>query len=88
MTCEHVRLRDGTAAIVCTGTSTRRCSCGRTADLLCDWKVPTRSSGTCDKPICRRCAARPARGKDICPAHIPALREWQREQSSAGRSAT
>lgn len=84
MTCQHVRLPDGTPAIVC-GSKPRapRCSCGKPADLLCDWRVPTRASGTCDKPICRRCAASPARGKDICPAHTPALRAWQRKQAQA-----
>lgn len=88
MTCTHTRLPDGTAAIVCSGPRTKFCSCGKPADLLCDWKVPTRASGTCDKPICRHCAARPARGKDICPAHTPALREWQRAQAAReGRPA-
>ena len=82
MTCHHVRLPGGTGAIVC--GPTRRCSCGKPADLLCDWKVPTRASGTCDKPICRRCAASPARGKHVCPAHIPALRAWQQAQEAAG----
>lgn len=88
MTCQHVRLPDGTGAIVCSGPRTRYCSCGRPADRLCDWKVPTLqspgASGTCDKPVCTRCSAKPARNKDICPAHIPALREWQRAQAAAG----
>lgn len=88
MTCERVRLPDGTGAIICSGTRTRRCSCGRPADRLCDWKVPTRASGTCDKPVCNRCSAKPARGKDVCPAHTPALREWQRAQASNGKPAS
>lgn len=77
MGCERIALPGGGAAIVCgTRTRTRRCACGRPATLLCDWKVPGRRSGTCDKPICDDCTTSPARGKDLCPAHAAALREW------------
>jgi hypothetical protein len=77
MTCTHVTLPGGTRAIVCSSVTERPCSgCGRRADLLCDWKVPSRKSGTCDKPICKDCATSPAPDKDICPAHAPDLKAW------------
>lgn len=69
MTCEHVILPNGTAAIVCGRGRRQRCKCGRPATLLCDWKVPSRRSGTCDAPICDRCTTSPAADKDLCPAH-------------------
>lgn len=75
MTCEHVELEGGIKAIVC--SSTKRCSCGRRATLECDWKVPTRKSGTCDKPICAKCTVSPAPEKDLCPTHAKAFAEWQ-----------
>ena len=77
MMCERVQLPDGTAAIVCGGHARRRCACGRRAPLLCDWKVPARKSGTCDKPICAACALEPAPDKHLCPAHAEAYRQWQ-----------
>lgn len=75
MTCERVPLPGGGAAIVC--YSTKRCKCGRKATKACDWKVPTRKSGTCDKPLCRSCAKSPAPDKDLCPAHWTAFEEWK-----------
>ena len=75
MTCQFLDLPDGTRAIVC--GPTRRCRCGRKATLACDWKVPARKSGTCDRPICSRCATSPAPDKDICPDHAPDLAAWQ-----------
>ena len=65
----QIELQDGTkvTAIVCTRTP--RCKCGRKAYLLCDWKTPKEKSGTCDKAICDRCTTKPARDKDLCPAH-------------------
>lgn len=71
MTCTPVTLENGTRAIVCGPRQKKaRCSsCGKPADLLCDWKVKSRRSGTCDAPICRDCTHKPARGKDLCPAH-------------------
>lgn len=77
MTCEFVSLPGGGVAIVC-GTRTRRkCrGCGRPATLECDWKVPGRKSGTCDAPICARCATSPAPGKDLCPDHAEAYKAW------------
>jgi len=77
MTCEHVQLPGGGFAIVCSSGRTKRCSCGRRADLLCDWKVPSRRSGTCDAPICRRCTVSPAPDKDLCPQHAKAFEAWR-----------
>lgn len=82
MTCHHLELPDGSRAIVCMPRG-KRCGCGRPANLACDWKVPTRRSGTCDKPICTRCTTSPAPGKDICQAHAPDLRQWEQRQRAS-----
>jgi hypothetical protein len=72
MGCQHVKLPGGGSAIVC--GATRRCGCGNRADLLCDWKVPAKKSGTCDKPLCARCTHKPRADKDLCPKHAD---EWK-----------
>lgn len=83
MTCHHVQMPGGTVAIVCDGRRPKRCRCGNKATLLCDWKVPTKKSGTCDVPLCQRCTTHPvAHGrvnfdKDLCPAHAE---EWKARQ--------
>ena len=77
MNCETVDLGNGQRGIVCGRSRRRRCKCGRVADRQCDWRVPERSSGTCDAFICSRCSTSPAPEKDICPAHRPALEAWQ-----------
>lgn len=69
MGCETVQLANGARAIVCSPGRAKRCACGKRADRLCDWKVKTRRSGTCDTPICRACSHMPAPGKDLCPTH-------------------
>ncbi|QCI92284.1 hypothetical protein [Novosphingobium sp. EMRT-2] len=70
MACEVVELPGGRRAIVCGPRQPRRkCQCGNPATLECDWKVPARRSGTCDKPLCPTCTHVPAPGKDLCPAH-------------------
>lgn len=70
MPCTTVTLPDGVRAIVCTSRGrTRRCACGAAATKLCDWKVPSKSSGTCDRPLCARCTHVPAPHKDLCPQH-------------------
>lgn len=74
MTCVRVALPLGGIVTVC--TKTRRCVCGRRATLYCDWKVPTRRSGTCDAPICSSCTTSPGPDKDVCPKHRPALEAW------------
>ncbi len=72
MPCTSYSLDNGARAIVCTGRQRkRRCvDCGElTADLLCDWKVKDKRSGTCDAPLCARCTSKPAADKDLCPLH-------------------
>ncbi len=81
MVCQTVSMPSGGTAIVCSSRRSQRCACGRRAPLLCDWKVPTRKSGTCDKPICSRCSTSPAPGKDLCPAHAKAYTQWKAQQS-------
>lgn len=78
--CERVALPDGGFAIVCGGHGRQRCACGRRATLACDWKVPGKKSGTCDAPICARCATKPAPGKDLCAKHGAAFTAWQAER--------
>ena len=72
-TNETVTLGDGTEirAIVCTRLP--RCGCGNRTTKLCDWKVPSKKSGTCDKPLCGRCTTSPAPDKDLCPKHA---KDW------------
>ena len=79
MTCESVRLPDGTGATICSrGKRPIKCrSCGRPGDRLCDWKVPKRKSGTCDDPICSRCSTSPAPDKDLCPVHAEQFERWK-----------
>lgn len=83
MACEHVTLPGGGAAIVCSSHSRRRCACGARADLLCDWKVPTKKSGMCDTPICARCSTSPAPNKDLCAKHEVAFEEWKAKRFTA-----
>lgn len=77
MPCHHVNI-GGTRAIVCTsrGRRPKPCSCGsgKPADLLCDWKVPNKRSGTCDRPLCAACSHVPAPNKDLCPEHA---KQWK-----------
>lgn len=80
MTCYSVILPNSDRAIVC--GQTRRCSCGQRATLECDWKVATRKSGTCDRPICARCTTSPAPDKDLCPTHVDAYAQWLARQSA------
>lgn len=75
MACEVVELPDSSRAIICGPRQPRlKCRCGKTATLLCDWKVPDAltKSGTCDKPLCPACTHVPAPGKDLCPEHAAA----------------
>lgn len=84
MTCEHVTLPGGQTAIVCSTRPRKRCKCGRRATLLCDWKIPGKKGGTCDRPICERCATSPAPGKDLCPDHARAFEEWKAGRGGGG----
>lgn len=85
MTCHHVLVPGGGAAIVC-GPS-RKCRCGKRATLLCDWKVPGKRSGTCDHPLCAGCSSNPDEGKDLCPAQAGDFDRW-RQDRAAMRGAT
>lgn len=83
MTCERVNI-GGVTAIVCGPRRRRpRCGCGRPASLECDWKVPSRKSGTCDAPICERCAVSPAPEKDLCAVHALEFEAWQARRQPA-----
>lgn len=61
------------------GLKRKPCACGSglPASLLCDWKVKGNETGTCDAPLCRRCAHVPAPKKDLCPHHAA---EWKARQ--------
>lgn len=77
MPCTPFNDGQGSRGFICTmGPRFRRCSCGsgKLATQLCDWKVPTRSTGTCDAKLCPGCTHKPALGKDLCPNHA---REWK-----------
>jgi hypothetical protein len=78
VTCDHVPLPGGGTAIVCSSSRRQRCKCGRPATLLCDWKVKTKKSGTCDAPICAICTTSPAPDKDLCPTHAAEFEKWRR----------
>lgn len=80
MTCTVVQAPGG-LAIVCSRTRRRRCACGQVAALLCDWKVPGKKSGTCDRPVCAPCATSPMPGKDLCPEHAKAWQAWKAARS-------
>lgn len=75
MPCDRLTLPGGATAIVC--TPTRRCRCGNRETRLCDWKVPTKKSGTCDAPLCSSCATSPAPGKDLCAKHATEWKVWR-----------
>lgn len=78
MNCERVTFPDGGVAIVCGSRTRKRCTCGRRATLECDWKVPSRKSGTCDAPICESCTMSPAPEKDLCPKHKVEFEQWKK----------
>jgi hypothetical protein len=88
MTCDRVTLPGGGTAIVCSSRKRPRCACGRSATLLCDWKVPDKKSGTCDAPMCARCAMQPVPGADkqLCPAHVEAFKKWKADLAAANLS--
>lgn len=66
--------------IICRGRHTVEfCMCGRQGDFLCDWKVPDRKSGTCDKPICSKHAKKVGPEKHLCPFHQLQYETWKRK---------
>ena len=83
MHCAHVKLTDGTVAIVCTSGRRRphRCvSCGAAAGLQCDWKLG--GGKTCDAWICAGCAQHVGPDKDLCPKHQVTHKEWQARRAA------
>jgi hypothetical protein len=77
MTCEPIRLPNGTPAIVCTRGRRRRQKCwfrGCSADALyqCDAPMSDRKSGTCDRHVCEAHRTRAGRDVDFCPEHADA----------------
>lgn len=87
MTCEAVKLPGGGTAIVCSSRRRARCACGARAPLLCDWRMPKRRSGTCDAPVCKRCATSPAPEKDLCPEHAEMFQDWQSRRAAGAETA-
>ena len=82
MPCNVVTLPNGGRAIVCSSRGRQRCACGEPSTQLCDWKIPGRRSGTCDKPLCRTCTHVPAPDKDLCPTHAA---EWLARQNERAK---
>jgi hypothetical protein len=84
MSCEHIKLPDGNFAIICGMRGKKRfCACGRAADLLCDWKVKEKKSGTCDLPICAQHAKQVGPDKHLCPQHQRAYADWLKRHPGA-----
>lgn len=81
--CEHIKLSNGTHVIACGDRASHRyCAiCGREAVALCDWKIASKESGTCDRPACAKHSKQVARGKHLCPEHQRAYESWQRRHS-------
>lgn len=71
MPCRVIKHYPGVVGLACgPGAKPKPCAfCPRTSSLLCDG--PTPGGKTCDKPICDRCAWRPERDVDFCPACAP-----------------
>lgn len=80
MTCHRIDVPGIGRGFVC--TKTRRCKCGRRATLECDWKVPSRKSGTCDAPICAKCTTSPAPEKDLCAKHAEEYERWKKTRAT------
>lgn len=69
MACHNTVTVDGMVGYVCVRERRRRCvACGELgAERLCDGKKPSKKSGTCDAPVCVKCAFRMAENVDLCP---------------------
>lgn len=78
--CEHLKDENGQVIGIICGVRAQKkfCACGRVAELLCDWKVGDKKSGTCDKPICRQHALEVGPDKHLCPEHQKAYEAWKR----------
>ena len=86
MTCHPIKMPGGATGFFCTRERTKRCSCGNRGVFLCDWKVPEKKSGTCDVPLCGRCAFSPADEKHLCKPHAGAWAEWRKAQRLKGEA--
>ena len=66
MRCTRVQV-GSTSAIVCSRTPRKRrcCACRLPAELLCD---AVKGGGTCDAPLCTRCAVVIGRDRHRCPS--------------------
>lgn len=72
MPCVPFTTPDGLRGIACLGKRGRRkCSACKTAwaDLACDFPDDKKKSGTCDKPLCTKCAVHVGEDLDHCPSH-------------------
>lgn len=72
MRCERVSFPGGGTAFVCRSgrQPMAQCSCGAPATLVCDYPLKGEKAGkTCDRDICRACAASQGPNIDWCPAH-------------------
>ena len=74
MPCNKFDLGNGAFAIVCTrGQRSKPCStpgCTNRATLLCDFPVTRKGKpGTCDRPVCAKCAKHVGPDRDYCAAH-------------------
>lgn len=82
--CDEIKLVNGSTVLICgTGASQFCVVCGRLATALCDWKVSTRNTGTCDRPICQTHGKQVAAGKHLCPEHQVAYQGWKRRHPPA-----
>ena len=61
------------------------CSCGLAGVVLCDWKVSSRASGTCDRPLCKEHSTKVGgmKQKHLCPEHHRAWQLWQKRHPPA-----
>jgi hypothetical protein len=81
--CTQLTINGRGVGFVCGDGKVKFCGCGLQAVALCDWKIPSRDSGTCDKPMCARHAKQVGRGKHLCPEHQLAWDAWQRRHPPA-----
>lgn len=69
MTC-RITGGGGVTIITCTrGSRSPRCKCGLAATKACDYPVTSHKSGTCDAPLCSRCAHNVGPDRDYCGPH-------------------
>lgn len=76
MDCRHIKLENGTTAIVCgRGRRAERCRwCAHAGAFQCDWKLG--NGKTCDKHLCAEHALEVAPDKHLCPEHQKTYQQW------------